>query len=69
MAELYLNQKRINLAFDSAIIGALAGDPEGLVILGMLEAEGVERHPDLAINLFKCAAEGGNSQLVQSMGR
>ena len=68
MAELYLNQKRINLAFDSAMIGALAGDPEGLVILGVLEAEGVERHPDLAINLFKCAAEGGNTHALCKLG-
>lgn len=61
MAELYLNQNRINLAFDSAMIGALSGDPEAFVILGMLEDAGEERHPELAINLFKSAAVGGNT--------
>lgn len=61
MAELYMNKQRINLAFDSAMIGALAGDPEAYVILGMLEDYGQERHPELVINLFKCAAVGGNT--------
>ena len=60
MALLYLNEHQLNLAFDSAMVGALGGDPEALAILGLLE---VEKKTDsgLSINLFKCAAERGDS--------
>ncbi len=68
MAELYISQKRYNLAFDSAMKGALAGDPDGLVMLGILEKYGDERHPELAVKLFKCAAVGGNMYALCNLG-
>lgn len=68
MAELYISQNRYNLAFDSAMKGALAGDPDGMVMLGVLEGNGEERHPELAVNLFKCASVGGNMHALSNLG-
>lgn len=60
MAELYMTQQRMNLAFDSAMIGASIGDPEAFAILGILEDAG-QKHSELAVKLFKCAAAGGDA--------
>lgn len=68
MAELYLTQNRYNMAFEAAIKGALAGDADGMVMLGILESTGEERHPELAVNLFKCAAVGGNMHALCNLG-
>lgn len=68
MAELYISQNRFNLAFDSAMKGALGGDPDGMVMLGVLEGNGKERHPELAVKLFKCAAVGGNMHALCNLG-
>jgi len=68
MAEVYISQDRYNLAFDSAIQGALAGDPDGIFMLGVLEEQGEERDHDLAVKLFKCAAVGGNMHALSKLG-
>lgn len=68
MAELYLSQKRHNMAFGAAMKGALAGDSDGMVILGILESSGPERNPELAVNLFKCASVGGNMHALCNLG-
>ena len=68
MAELYLTQNRYNLAFEAAMKGALGGDADGIVMLGILESTGDERQPELAVNLFKCAAVGGNMHALCNLG-
>ena len=68
MAELYLSQNRYNMAFEAAIKGALDGDPDGMVMLGILESSGKERHPELAVKLFKCASAGGNMHALCNLG-
>ena len=68
MAELYLSQNRYNMAFEAAMKGALDGDSDGMVMLGILESTGQERHPDLAVKLFKCAAAGGNMHALCNLG-
>lgn len=68
MAELYLSQNRYNMAFEAAMKGALDGDPDGMVMLGILESTGQERHPELAVKLFKCAAVGGNMHALCNLG-
>ena len=68
MAELYLTQNRYNMAFEAAMKGALGGDADGIVMLGILESTGDERQPELAVNLFKCAAVGGNMHALCNLG-
>lgn len=68
MAELYLSQNRYNMAFEAAMKGALDGDSDGMVMLGILESSGKERHPELAVKLFKCASAGGNMHALCNLG-
>lgn len=68
MAELYYSQDRFNMAFEAAMKGALQGDDDGIVMLGILEGIGQERHLDLAVNLFKCAALSGNMHAQCNLG-
>lgn len=68
MAELYLSQSRYNMAFEAAMKGALEGDVDGMVMLGILESTGEECHPELAVQLFKCAAVGGNMHALCNLG-
>lgn len=60
IAGLYLKRWRRNMAFGAAMKAALGGEASGLVTLGMLEATGEEKHPERAVQLFKCAAAQGN---------
>lgn len=68
MAEIYLSQNRYNMAFAAAMKGALGGDADGIVMLGILEKNGEERKPELAANLFKCASVGGNMNALCNLG-
>lgn len=68
MAELYLSQNRYNMAFEAAIKGALGGDSDGMVMLGVLKNTGQEKHPELSVKLFKRAAVGGNMHALCNLG-
>lgn len=69
MAGLYFQQNRYNMAFEAAMKGALGGDAYGIVILGILdESSGEGAQPERAVNLFKCAAVGGNMHALCNLG-
>lgn len=63
MAELYMMQGRHEMAFEAAMKGALGGDVDGIVMLGILERTG-----ERAVNLFKCAAASGNMHALCNLG-
>jgi len=68
LASLYLSQNRIMLAYEHAMKAALAGDPDGISILGIIKNEGKNNDHALAVKLFKCAAVGGNMRALCNLG-
>lgn len=62
----YLSSKQYDLANANAMKGALKGNTDAIVILGMLAAHS---DPELAVAFFKCASVGGNKYALLYLGQ
>lgn len=65
MAGLYLSQNRTNIAYDTAMKAAVAGEQDAISLLGVIKAQ---ENPELSVKLFKCAAVGGNMHALSNLG-
>jgi Zn-dependent protease with chaperone function len=68
MAGLYFGQERYDSAYDAAMKGALGGDINGIMTLGLMEGYGEINTPELAAKLFKCSAVGGDAYALTNLG-
>lgn len=67
MAGLYLEQERYDSAYDAAMKGALGGDINSIMTLGLMEGYGEIKTPELVTKLFKCSAVGGDAYALNNL--
>lgn len=69
MADYFLKQNHLHLAFDAAMKGAMGENTECMAILGELDLIGKDTHPERAVKLFKCAAFRGSARGLCNLGK